>query len=410
MNGRRHLAAVGLLLLLMSVASLSAQSEADYQQLRHKLVDKFLVSSGITDARVIKSMRNTPRHEFVPAQFRKLAYFDMGLPIGEQQTISSPLVVAQMTQALQPAPTDKVLEIGTGSGYQSAVLSPLVKEVYTIEIVESLSTKARHTLEHLGYRNVHTKVGDGYLGWPEKAPFTKIIATCSPEKVPQPLIEQLADGGIMVLPVGERYAQTLYVFTKKGGKLKREALLPTLFVPMTGKAEAAREHKPDPADPKLVNGSFEEEPHFVAEGAQPGWYYERLVTRRKSVHAPDGKHYVEFKNSQPNHPAHLFQGFAIDGRKVSKLVVSGWVMTDNVARGPQLDQSASINIRLFDEERQQLSPPLVLGPFVGTQGWHKVTKTFAIPRAAREGILGIGLFGTTGVAAFDKLEIKKTAK
>src|SRR5262249_27959968 len=184
-----------------------------------------------------------------------------------------------------------------GSGYQAAVLSPLVKDVYTIEIVEPLGNKAKKVLERLGYKNVHVKIGDGFLGWPEFAPFNKIIATCSPEKVPQPLIDQLADGGILVAPVGERYSQTLYVFTKKGGKLEREALLPTLFVPMTGKAEASRERKPDPANPQLVNGSFEEEPKFVSEGGQPGWYYERQVTRLTSDLAPHGKHYVEFKNT-----------------------------------------------------------------------------------------------------------------
>src|SRR5262249_39247468 len=146
------------------------------------------------------------------------SYYDMGLPIGNQQAISSPLIVSQMTQALKTQPTDKVLEIGTGSGYQAAVLSPLVKDVYTIEIVEPLGKKAKQTLDRLGkYKNVHTKTGDGYQGWPEFAPFDKIIVTCSPEKVPQPLIDQLADGGMMVIPVGERYTQTLYLFTKKGG-------------------------------------------------------------------------------------------------------------------------------------------------------------------------------------------------
>ena len=130
-----------------------------------------------------------------------------------------------------------------------------------------------------------TKVGDGYLGWPEYAPFNKIIVTCSPEKPPQALIDQLAEGGVMAIPVGERYAQTLYLFTKKNGKLEKEALLPTLFVPMTGKAEAARERQPDPANPHVVNGSFEEEPDYKSEGGQPGWYYERLVNRKSDDRA-----------------------------------------------------------------------------------------------------------------------------
>jgi protein-L-isoaspartate(D-aspartate) O-methyltransferase len=289
------------------------------------------------------------------------------------------------------------------------VLSPLVKDVYTIEIVETLGKQAKHALERLGYKNVHTKIGDGFLGWPEHAPFDKIIATCSPEKVPQPLIDQLAEGGILVAPVGERYSQTLYLFTKKKGKLEREALLPTLFVPMTGKAEASRERKPDPANPRLVNGSFEEEPHFLSEGGQPGWYYERQVTRRVGDDAPAGKHYIEFKNTERNLEAHLLQGFAIDGRNVSKIEISGWVKTDNVTGDPKLAQAACINIRLYDDQRElvKLKKPIILGPFPSTSGWHQVSGVFAIPKETREGIFGIGLFGATGVACFDKLEMRK---
>jgi protein-L-isoaspartate(D-aspartate) O-methyltransferase len=400
--------------LTIIAAPLPAQTEAEFKEWRHTLVDKYLVPSGIDDPRVIRSMRDTPRHEFMPPETRKLAYLDsgMGVLIGEKQTISSPLIVAQMTQALKPAATDKVLEIGTGSGYQTAVLSPLVKEVYSIEIVPSLAEKAKRTLERLGYKNVHTKTGDGYLGWPAAAPFNKIIATCSPEKVPQPLIDQLAEGGLMVVPLGERYTQTLYVFTKEKGKLKREALLPTFFVPMTGKAEDSRERKPDPANPRLINGSFEEEPQYASKGGQPGWYYERLVTRRTSDQAPDGKHYIEFENTEPGNRAHLFQGFAIDGRKVTKLEVSGWVKTEHVVNDAQRYQFACINIRLFDDHRRpvQLKQPLLIGPFRGTQGWHKVHKTFAVPREARDGIFGIGLFGATGIVCFDKLEMKKVEK
>ena len=411
MNRMHNRGEAGLLLLTIMASPLPAQTQAEFQEWRHTLVDKVLVPSGIKDPRVVRSMRDTPRHEFLPPKLHKLSYYDMGLPIGEKQTMSSPLIVAQMTQALKPAATDKVLEICMDSGYQTAVLSPLVKDVYTIEIVDALGKKAKHALDRLGYQNVHAKVGDGYLGWPEFAPFNKIIATCSPEKVPQPLIDQLADGGIMVVPVGERYSQTLYLFTKKQGKLEREALLPTVFVPMTGKAEDSREHKPDLANPHLVNGSFEEEPHFVSAGGQPGWYYERQVTRRTSDQAPDGKHYIEFKNSEPNRGANLFQSFALDGRKVSKIEVSGWVKTENVA-DQQRGLPPSINITLFDELRQKvkLPQPMIIVPFVGTSGWHLVYKTFLVPKEAREGIMGIGLFGATGIACFDKLEMKKAAK
>ena len=384
-----------------------AQTRAEFEQRRHRLVDEILVPAGIKDPRVVQAMKDTPRHEFVPLAERAKSYFDMGLPIGSGQTISSPLIVSQMTQALAPRATDKVLEIGTGSGYQAAVLSPLVKEVYSIEIVPELGASAKRVLTRLGYRNVFTKVGDGFLGWPEKAPFNKIIVTCSPENVPQPLVDQLAEGGMMAIPVGERYAQTLYLFTKKDGKLEKEALLPTLFVPMTGKAEAARQQKPDAANPKLINGSFEEEPNYKTEGGQPGWYYERLVTRREEERAPDGKHFVEFKNAVANLDAHLLQGFPIDGRSVRQLEVSGWVKTENVVPGVQdLDQKPYIAITLYNDERRQIER-LDIGPFLGTSNWHEERRVFSIPKEAREGIIRIGLFGATGLASFDKVEIKK---
>ena len=234
-----------VLLLTIGAAPALAQSSAKgFEQARQRMVDEEVIAAGIKNPRVIQSMRDTPRHEFVPlrdpstgANQRQNAYFDMSLPLGHGQTISPPVIVAYMTEQLDPQPTDRVLEIGTGSGYQAAVLSPLVKDVYTIEIVEQLGKTAAQTLKSLKYTNIHTKIGDGYLGWPDAAPFDKIIVTCSPEKVPQKLIDQLKDGGRMIVPVGERYEQVLYLFKKKDGKLESEALRPTLFVPMTGEAE-----------------------------------------------------------------------------------------------------------------------------------------------------------------------------
>src|SRR5205807_7360919 len=155
-------------------------------------------------------------------------------------SISQPYIVAFMTQQLQPKPSDRVLEIGTGSGYQAAILAKLVKEVYSVEIVEPLAKGAEATLARLGFKNIHVKVGDGYKGWPEEAPFDAIIVTCAPDKVPQPLTDQLKDGGRMVIPVGERFAQQLYLLEKKNGQLRESVTLPVRFVPMLREAEKPR--------------------------------------------------------------------------------------------------------------------------------------------------------------------------
>src|SRR5690606_4895181 len=175
-----------------------AQSSAEWRRMRDEMVDSEIVDAGVKNPRVIEAMRATPRHEFVPRTQRQYAYYDMALPIGAGQTISPPFIVAYMTEQIDPQPSDKVLEIGTGSGYQAAVLSPLVREVYSIEIVPSLGKAAERTLKRLKYDNVHTRVGDGFAGWPEAAPFDKIIVTCSPEDVPEPLVDQLAEGGRMI--------------------------------------------------------------------------------------------------------------------------------------------------------------------------------------------------------------------
>jgi len=205
---------------------------ADFAAQRQRMVDQQLKPRGIKDARVLAAVAKVPREEFVPADARVEAYEDGPLPIGYDQTISQPYIVAFMTEQLRPKQSDRVLEIGTGSGYQAAILAELVADVYTIEIVEPLGKTAEATLQRLGYSNVHLKIGDGYKGWPEEAPFDAIIVTCAPDKVPQPLVDQLKDGGRMVIPVGERFAQELYLLEKKDGQLKESVTLPVRFVPM----------------------------------------------------------------------------------------------------------------------------------------------------------------------------------
>ncbi len=205
----------------------------DFKDLRDKMVATQIKARDVRDPRVLAAMLKVERHLFVPPELQNAAYLDQPLPIGEGQTISQPYIVAFMTELLELEGGEKVLEIGTGSGYQAAVLAELVKEVYTIEIVPSLASSAQRCLQELGYRNIHVKAGDGYLGWPAAAPFDAIMITAAPDHIPGPLLEQLKEGGRMVVPVGVG-AQMLKKIVKKGGKIETRDVTPVLFVPMTG--------------------------------------------------------------------------------------------------------------------------------------------------------------------------------
>lgn len=222
-----------------AVAATNALSER-FTTARERMVSEQLqgLEGRIMDERVLAAMKTVPRHEFVPESLRSRAYGNHPLPIGHGQTISQPYIVAFMTEQLQPQPTDRVLEIGTGSGYQAAVLAKLVAQVYTIEIVEPLARRAEADLQRLGFKNVKVRAGDGYQGWPEAAPFDAVIVTCAPEHIPQPLVDQLKEGGRMIIPVGPSHDQSLYMLEKKEGKISRKAVLPVRFVPMTGGAKA----------------------------------------------------------------------------------------------------------------------------------------------------------------------------
>ncbi len=228
-----------LLGLGVTVSGCTAQTTSDdlftdeqLAKARESMVETQLRARDIVSERVLQAFDAVERHEFMPKKTWAQAYADHPAPIGEGQTISQPYIVAFMTQALDPRPEDKVLEIGTGSGYQAAILAEIVDHVYTIEIFESLGERARRTLREQGFENVSVKIGDGFKGWPEHAPFDKIIVTASPQEVPQPLIEQLREGGRMVIPVGGRFSQDLKVYTKKDGALVQEDSLPVRFVPM----------------------------------------------------------------------------------------------------------------------------------------------------------------------------------
>jgi protein-L-isoaspartate(D-aspartate) O-methyltransferase len=240
----RHLVALMLGLVLLPCLACTRQSfseltgapqvsEKEFAAQRRKLVE-LLKSQGLTNTSVLEAMLKVPRHKFVPASHRSLAYQNRALPTGQEQTISQPFIVGYMTEAAEIAPADRVLEIGTGSGYQAAVLAELAKEVYTIEIIPDLADSARNLLREMGYKNVQVKTGNGYLGWPEHAPFDAIIVTAAPDEVPQALVDQLGVGGKMVVPVGSGYQQMVIINRSESGVVERRTI-PVAFVPMVGK-------------------------------------------------------------------------------------------------------------------------------------------------------------------------------
>ncbi len=225
---------LSLLFIVIHITKTMAGNETPelLDLMRENMVQEQIEARGIKDKNVLNALRKVERHLFVPKRYESMAYGDFPLPIGKDQTISQPYIVALMTETLKPDKNTRILEIGTGSGYQAAVLAEVCKEVYTIEIFESLGKRSEALLTKLDYKNVHVRIGDGYLGWKEHSPFDAIIVTCAPTHIPQPLQDQLAEGGKMIIPVGAKYAQELVLLTKKKGKIKKKRIIPVRFVPM----------------------------------------------------------------------------------------------------------------------------------------------------------------------------------
>ncbi|MEE3364817.1 MAG: protein-L-isoaspartate(D-aspartate) O-methyltransferase [Planctomycetota bacterium] len=380
-------------------------------ELRERMVRVSIEAEGIRDKRVLRAMRTVPRHEFVGVSLRRFAYQDAALPIGHRQTISPPFIVAYMTETIAPRATDRVLEIGTGSGYQAAVLSQLVREVYTIEIVEPLGRLARRRLQKLKYDNVHPRIGDGYKGWAEKAPFDKIIVTCSPEKVPAPLVEQLKEGGKLLIPLGERYQQVFHLFEKKQGRLVQTKLIPALFVPMTGISESRRKVKPDPLRPQIVNGGFdavERVPASLLSNEpidQPsGWYYRRQVTI-STESAVVGKRCLELTNRDPGRLSQVLQGFPIDGRRIGQLEVTLRRRVTESSPGRRPGERPGLVVVFFDVTRRPVGERRV-GSWGVSDEWVRTRQLVSVPPRAREAIVRIGLGGAVGHVLVDDVSIE----
>jgi protein-L-isoaspartate(D-aspartate) O-methyltransferase len=406
MEPRRRL--IRIVTMLAAVAAAAVAGEPDpLVASRRRMVDEDLAREGITDQRVLDALRRVPRHLFVKPEHLRAAYFDQALDIGHRQTISPPFVVASMTQAIDPRPADRILEIGTGSGYQAAVLAELGAEVFTVEIVAPLGETAAATLRRLGYDRVQVRVGDGSLGWPEQAPFDKIIVTCSPERVPQPLVDQLAEGGRLIVPLGERYQQVLHLYEKRAGQLVDTALVPTLFVPMTGAAETERRVRPDPRRPAIVNGGFEQS--TVEPGKADGWHYQRR-SRVVDGDAPEGRRFLEFENTDPGRSAQMLQGMAIDGRSIAAVDVSLRMRLAGAGPGTRPQESAGLILHFFDARRAHLGSR-VLGPWHAEEPtWTAAGGRIEVPEEAAEAIVQVGLNGATGTLSLDDLRLSVEAR
>jgi protein-L-isoaspartate(D-aspartate) O-methyltransferase len=395
-----HLLALALAFAFATLAP-TATAQQKWELQREYMVRTALEAEGISNARVLTALRKVPRHEFVRSTEKAQSYEDTALPIGHQQTISPPYVVAYMTETLDPQPTDRVLEIGTGSGYQAAVLAELVKDVYTIEIVSPLAKQATRRLADLGYSNVHVKDGDGYEGWPEHAPFNRIIVTCSPENVPKPLVEQLAEGGTMIIPMGERYQQAFHLFRKENGELKDEKLISTLFVPMTGASEDLRRVLPDPNNPALINGSFEIDAN--EDGRVDGWHYQRK-TAICTDSVMEGKQCLRFENTSNNGISQALQGMALEGRTISTIRLQYWIRCKSILPGPDAAGQASIVAHFYDNVRREISSVQV-GKWRGSLDWTDARSTIPVPPNAKEMILRIGLNGASGQLDLDDIRM-----
>jgi protein-L-isoaspartate(D-aspartate) O-methyltransferase len=391
-------------IVLFAVSPCMGQTERQWAAARGLMVESEVATAGVKQPAVLAAMRAVPRHEFVPAESRPYAYFDMALPIGERQTISPPFIVAWMTQQLDPRPTDRVLEVGTGSGYQAAVLSRLVKRVYTIEINKPLAERARATIKRLGYENVAIKIGDGYEGWPEHAPFDKIIVTCSPENVPPALAAQLREGGRIVIPLGERYQQTLCTLVKRDGELAIQSREPTFFVPMTGQAESLRSATSSEAVTPLANGNFEQ---LLAFAKPAAWYYLRQATIDAGGPIGDAPHCIVFANLVPGRGSQALQAIGVDGRRVSELAVDLWVKADDVQPAVASDRQtgAKLVISFFDDDRSPAGFQVV-GPWQGNFDWRRQNARLKVPFTARAAVVAVGLSGATGRLSCDEIEIR----
>lgn len=395
--------------------------------------NELVLQDGLENDLVLSAMMRIPREKFLPQNKKSGAYRDVAIPIGCSRMDYSPYITAYCISQLDPAPDDKVLEIGTGCGYASAVLSLLVREVHTVEFHATLSKKANQSLKKIGIKNVYGKIGDGFQGCPEQAPFDKIIVWGAVEDIPESLIDQLKEGGRMVVSVGEKYQQTLYLCRKKNGELKKETLPPTFFTSMPGEAESRRILLADPKNPSILGGDFE---HYYGETRLPyGWYHVKNARILQGPDAPNGTNYMRFEvepeytivhdphemeDSYGEPPeqfvpsaektAQIVQSFAIDGKTVSRVKFGVFLRAENIQPlDPQNPPKGTIVLAFYGEDREVLQC-VQLASVYGSFNWKPFSTEIPVPRKTLEADLYIGLFQNAGRLDIDAVSLERTRR
>lgn len=396
-----------LLLAIGSIAqapALHAQSNAqNIANARRRMVAEEIQPHGIQDARLLDAMREVPREQFLPLNKRSVAYLNIAITFGEGHVMLPPLVTAHMIEQLEPKYSDKVLVVGTGTGYSSALLSRITNKVYTVEIDRATAATAEETFKRVKYDNISLKVGDGFEGWKEHAPFQKIIVECSPENVPQPLLEQLDEGGLLLIPIGVDFDQTMHLYKKVNGELSSISAWPTLLVPMKGRAEELKSSSDQPRVPAINNGGFEE----LLEGTKDvpvGWSYLRQGRVIEDNLSPEGKRCLQFTNETPGNAAMALQAFPVDGKTTSEITLSFRVMGKEIRPGQTRQQLPRVEVTFFDEKRRPVGGDWVGGWYMNFD-WVKKDRRFTVPRLAKFAIVQLTMEGATGEIRFDDIRL-----
>lgn len=402
--------AIGLFLATAALCFVAPQPAAAQSGMRELLearrimVNEEIAAQGIENQKLLEAMREVPRELFIPLHKRDLAYLNVAITYGDGNVILPPLVTAHLIEKLDPQKNDKVLVIGAGSGYSTALISRMSREVYAVEIDRAVATTAEETLRSLKYTNVKLRVGDGFEGWKEHAPYQRIIVECSPDSVPRPLVDQLAEEGTLLVPTGSEFDQTMYLCKKVNGELTTLSLWPTLLVPMKGKAEELRSHSGLLRTPSILNGGFEEIVPSTKD-VPTNWAYVRQGNVVEDSSCPEGSHALSFVNVTRGVAATAIQAFPVDGKNVSELTLACKIWGKDIRPGQNRQQLPRMEVRFYDEKLRYVGGDW-MGGWNMTFSWVKKDHVFNVPRPAKFAVLRIGLGGATGEIRFDDIRLE----